>query len=132
MQPGSEPGILTAIGEEGVARLVAAFYHRVRGDDLLGPMYRASLARTGEDFAAAEGWLRDFLLFRLGASDRYTRERGHPRLRARHMPFAIDAAAAERWVAVMSDAMEEVGVPAGAAAMLRPYFSDTAAWMVNR
>lgn len=132
MKPGSEPAILASLGEQGVRQLVAAFYRRVQDDDLLGPMYRASLARTGEGFAAAEERLRDFLLFRLGASDRYTAQRGHPRLRARHAPFPIDALAARRWVDLMARAMREVGVPEPAAGELGAYFSDTAAWMVNR
>lgn len=132
MKPGSESAILAALGDEGVDCLVAAFYRRVQSDDLLGPMYLASLARSGEGFAAAEERLRDFLLFRLGASDRYTRERGHPRLRIRHAPFPIDPPAAGRWVGLMIEAMREVGVPEPAAGELHAYFSDTAAWMVNR
>jgi hemoglobin len=132
VDPGTEPAILAALGQEGFARLTAAFYRRVQTDDLLGPMYRNSLAKTGEDFAAAEARLRDFLLFRMGASDKYTRERGHPRLRGRHMPFAIDAAGAERWIGLMNESMAEIGVPEPAATQLRSYFSDTAMWMVNR
>jgi hemoglobin len=132
MQPGSEPAILAAMGPDGLARLTAAFYRRVQADDLLGPMYQASLARTGEDFAHAQARLCDFLRFRIASDDKYTRERGHPRLRARHMPFLIDAPAAERWMRLMSDSIAEIGVPEPAAAQLRQYFADTAAWMINR
>jgi hemoglobin len=132
VQPGSEPVILNALGEDGFTRLTAAFYRRVQADDLLGPMYRESLARTGEDLAAAEGRLRDFLRFRFGASDQYIRDRGHPRLRGRHMPFPIDRAAADRWMRLMTESIAELGVPEPVAAELHEYFSHTATFMINR
>ena len=71
------------MGEEGLTRLVAAFYQRVRTDDVLAPLY------PPEDWEGAEKRLRDFLIYRFGGSDRYIQERGHPRLRGRHMPFSI-------------------------------------------
>src|SRR5262245_35500036 len=72
------------IGEEGFARVVAAFYAQVPADDVLGPMYPPA------DLPGAEQRLRDFLVGRFGGPQRYIEERGHPRLRARHAPFAID------------------------------------------
>ena len=83
------------IGEEGFARLVGAFYAQVPADDILGPMYPA------HDLAAAEVRLRDFLVGRFGGPPRYIEQRGHPRLRMRHMPFAIDQAARDRWMQLM-------------------------------
>lgn len=131
MSPGAEKIILDALGAAGLNRLVGAFYRRVATDDLLGPMYRASLAETGEDLAAAESRLLGFMLFRMGADDRYVRERGHPRLRARHARFTIDASGAERWVRLMDEAMTEVNVVEPARSELASFFRDTAAWMVN-
>ena len=91
--PLSEGEVYARIGEDGFARLVRAFYAQVPGDDVLGRMYPA------HDLAGAEERLRDFLVGRFGGPPRYMEQRGHPRLRMRHMPFAIDTAARNRWVA---------------------------------
>ena len=91
----TEGEVYARIGEEGFARLVHAFYAQVPGDDILGPMYPA------DDLAGAEERLRDFLVGRFGGPPRYIQQRGHPRLRMRHMPFAIDMAARNRWVQLM-------------------------------
>ena len=48
-----------------------------------------------DDLAGAEQRLRDFLIGRFGGPPRYIEQRGHPRLRMRHMPFAIDDGGAE-------------------------------------
>ena len=84
--------IFQAIGEDGFERLVAAFYRQVPGDDVLSPMY------PPDDFVGAEHRLRDFLVGRFGGPPRYIEQRGHPRLRMRHAPFAIDSRARNRWV----------------------------------
>ena len=114
------------IGEAGFERLVAAFYRRVRGDDVLSPMY------PEHDFAGAEQRLRDFLVQRFGGPNRYSQQRGHPRLRMRHFPFAIDKAARDRWVSLMEAALEEAQLPEGAVAPLRRFFHDGATFMINR
>src|SRR5688572_20964504 len=92
------------IGDDGFARLCAAFFRRVPADDLLRPMYEP-------DFAGAEQRLRDFLIGRFGGPDTYVRQRGHPRLRMRHARFHIDRAARDRWVALMTEAMSETALP---------------------
>lgn len=127
-----ETRVYSILGEDGFARLVAAFYRRVETDDILGPMYRDSTERAGETLADAERRLLDFLIYRFGGPARYIERRGHPRLRARHAPFVIDRAAADRWVALMDDAMAETQVPADAAAAMRPFFAHAAEFMINR
>ena len=107
-------------------RLTAAFYTRVRTDDLIGPMY------PPEDFAGAEERLADFLCFRLFGETKYTDERGHPRLRMRHNPFSIGLAERDRWLALMGSAMEECEVPEPAASALRAFFGQVADFMRNR
>ena len=99
-----EQDVLGVVGEDGITRVVAAFYRRVPGDDVLGPMYPA------DDLAGAEERLRDFLIFRLGGSPRYLEQRGHPRLRMRHARFAIDERARDRWMTLMTDAMREAEI----------------------
>lgn len=118
--------IYAAIGEDGFARLVAAFYRQVPGDSILGPMHPA------QDLAGAEQRLRDFLIGRFGGPARYVQQRGHPRLRARHMPFAIDSRARDRWLELMDRALTETNLPAAADATLREFFVAVAAMMINR
>ena len=114
------------IGDEGFVRLVAAFYRRVPGDDILGPMYE------GRSLADAEWRLREFLVGRFGGPGRYVERRGHPRLRMRHHPFAIDRAARDRWVALMDQALAEARLPAEALPPLRQFFADAATFLINR
>jgi hemoglobin len=114
------------IGEEGFARLAAAFYRQVPQDDLLGPMYPKS------DLAGAELRLRDFLVVRFGGPPRYLERRGHPRLRMRHAPFAIGQDARERWVRLMDRALIDAALPAEAEAVLREFFASTATFLINR
>lgn len=121
----TESEVLAACGEQGIRGMVAAFYRRVRMDDLLGPMYPA------DDWEGAEERLAEFLLFRLGASQRYLETRGHPRLRMRHMPFRIGTAERDRWLELMTAAMEETRVPAAARAFLDPFFAQVADFMRN-
>jgi hemoglobin len=115
-----------AIGEDGFTRLIAAFYRQVPGDEILGPMYPA------DDLEGAELRLRDFLVFRFGGPQRYLAQRGHPRLRMRHVPFAIGQAARDRWMQMMNRALEETKLPAEAEAVLREFFESTATFMINR
>jgi hemoglobin len=114
------------IGEDGFERLVRAFYAQVPGDDVLGPMY------PDADMAGAEERLRDFLVGRFGGPSRYIDRRGHPRLRMRHAPFAIDQRARDRWVLLMTRALDEAKLPAASDAVLRAFFAGTATFMMNR
>lgn len=125
MPPLPESAVYKAIGEAGFARLVAAFYRRVQGDDILGPMY------PPHDMAGAEVRLRDFLVGRFGGPQRYIAQRGHPRLRARHMPFRLDQRARDRWVALMEAALAEAQLEPASAATLRAFFADTATFLMN-
>ena len=118
--------IFGVIGEKGFHDLVAAFYRQVPGDDILGPMYPA------HDLPGAEERLRDFLVGRFGGPSRYIEQRGHPRLRMRHAPFAVTPAARERWMQLMTRALDETRLPAPADATLRAFFADVATMMVNR
>jgi len=118
--------IYSLIGEQGFARLIAAFYRQVPGDDILGPMY------SPEDLQGAEERLRDFLIFRFGGPTRYIEQRGHPRLRMRHAPFPIGQAARDRWMKLMTTALSEADLPAEADAVLRGFFDSTATFMINK
>ena len=122
----NEHEIFAVIGEEGFRQLVAAFYRQVPADDILGPMYPA------DDLAGAEQRLRDFLVGRFGGPSRYIEQRGHPRLRMRHSPFAVTPAARHRWLQLMARALDETRLPVEADTILRQFFAEVATMMVNR
>ncbi len=122
----NETEVMKLCGEDGIRRMVAAFYQRVRTDDLIGPMY------PDNDWEAAEGRLAEFLLFRLGASTRYLETRGHPKLRMRHITFKIGVSERDRWVELMTAAMEETAVPEAAREFLDPFFTQVADFMRNQ
>lgn len=121
-----EHQIYERIGEEGFEKLVHAFYKQIPQDDLLGPMYPA------DDLAGAEERLRDFLVGRFGGPPRYVEQRGHPRLRMRHAPFPVDRAARDRWMQLMTNALQEAQLPADVSKMLLEFFDGVATFMINR
>lgn len=121
-----EMNVYEVIGEEGFVRVVGAFYRQVPQDDILSKMY------PPEDLHGAEERLRDFLVGRFGGPQRYIERRGHPRLRARHLPFRIDQAARDRWMALMDNAFAEAALPAEAERFLREFLSQMATFMINQ
>lgn len=121
-----ENQIYDAVGEDGIRRLVAAFYRQVPGDDILGPMY------PEEDLEGAESRLRGFLIFRFGGPQDYIAERGHPRLRLRHAPFELDQAARDRWVQLMWNAFDETDLPSEAVVAMKTFLSQVATFLINR
>ena len=121
-----ENDVYGRIGEEAIARVVAAFYAKVPHDDVLGAMY------PPEDLAGAEQRLRDFLIYRFGGPQRYLEERGHPRLRARHGRFAIDQRARDRWMTLMTAALAEARLPADVEMVMRTFLDGIATFLMNR
>lgn len=115
-----------SVGEPKLRAMVAAFYRRVRSDDVIGPMY------PQEDWEGAEKRLADFIVYRFGGPQTYIQERGHPRLRARHFPFPIGEAERDRWLELMGQAMRETGIPDQAAPLIGGFFAQVAEMMRNR
>ena len=107
------------------ASLVSAFYVRVATDPILRPMYPA------DDLHGAEERLRMFLEQYWGGPTTYSEQRGHPRLRMRHSPYAIDAAARDRWVQLMAEAVHEQSLPEPMETMLWDYLVGAAYAMQN-
>ena len=118
--------IYDLLGEETLAAVVAAFYRRVPGDDVLGPMY------PEHDLEGAEHRLRTFLVYRFGGPQTYLQERGHPRLRMRHIPFVVDERARDRWMSLMMAAVDEVGVAPEHRDYLETFLGDIATFLRNR
>ncbi len=121
-----EQHVYAAIGHAGFDRLADAFYRQVPTDDILGPMYPA------DDLEAARHRLRDFLIFRFGGPQTYIEQRGHPRLRIRHAPFAIGQTARDRWLQLMTRALEEAALPEEPRSILRSFFESTTTFLINR
>jgi len=114
-------------GEERVRALVDRFYDLMD----LEPAYRALRAVHGSDLAQARQKLFWFLCGWLGGPNHYIERFGHPRLRARHIPFKIGLAERDQWLACMDQAMGELGVEQALRAKLREAFFGTADWMRN-
>ena len=112
-------------GDETFRELVDAFYLRIETDSLLRPLFPDHLeAGKYHQFL--------FLTQYWGGPARYQLERGHPRLRMRHAPFAIDRAARDAWVGHMVAAIDEVGIAEPDRALLVEYFERSATFMINQ
>ena len=121
-----EQDVYSAIGQAGFERLIDAFYRQIPSDDILGPMYPA------QDLEGARQRLRDFLIFRFGGPQTYIEQRGHPRLRMRHAPFAIGQAARNRWLELMMRALDETALPGEPRQILQSFFESTTTFLINR
>ena len=114
-------------GEEKVKALVDRFYDLMD----LDPGYAALRAAHGNTLENARQRLFWFLCGWLGGPQHYTERFGHPRLRARHLPFRIGIRERDQWVGCMDQAMGEVGVDEKLRTRLRDSFFQTADWMRN-
>ena len=112
-------------GDATFERIVALFYAGVERDPLLRPLYP-------DDLGPAKRHLTLFLIQFFGGHPTYSQLRGHPRLRARHLPFPITRAVRDAWVRNMTAALDQVDLPAEARAALDRYFDDAATFLVNR
>ena len=115
-------------GEDCVQALTERFYDLMD----LDPAYAQLRAAHGSDLANARQRLFWFLCGWLGGPQHYTERFGHPRLRARHMPFAIGITERDQWLACMDQAMGETGVDAALRKRLNESFFQTADWMRNQ
>jgi hemoglobin len=112
-------------GHETFRRLIAGFYARVETDPVLRPLY------PEEDLQPAAERLRMFLEQYWGGPRTYSEVRGHPRLRARHVPFRVDEAARVAWLANMRAALDEIGLHPEADRVLWDYLKTAAQMLVN-
>ena len=112
-------------GEETFRRLVHRFYAGVADDPVLRPLYPEA------DLSGAERRLRMFLEQYWGGPRTYSDERGHPRLRMRHVPFRIGLAERDAWLRHMRAALDSLGLPPEAERLLWDYLVMAAHSMVN-
>jgi hemoglobin len=113
------------LGEETFRRIVARFYAGVAADPLLRMLY------PEPDLGPAEERLRMFLIQYWGGPHTYSDQRGHPRLRMRHAPFAISSTERDAWLRHMRDALDSVELSAEADAQLWGYLTMAADSMRN-
>jgi len=115
-------------GEQAVRRLVERFYQLM--DEL--PEARAIRAMHPVDLAPAKEKLFQFLSGWMGGPPLYAERHGPPRLRLKHLPFPIDAAARDAWMACMSRALEEQVADDELRAQLTASFFKTADFLRNQ
>jgi hemoglobin len=112
-------------GHEAFDRLVREFYRGVMADPVIAPMYPA------DDIEGAVWRLTAFLEQYWGGPRTYEEQRGHPRLRMRHQPFAINPAARDRWLGHMRAALDSLELAPLVDAELWDYLERAAFSMVN-
>lgn len=112
-------------GEATFRRLVASFYTGVRADPLLRPLY------PEDELEAAEERLALFLIQYWGGPSTYGDQRGHPRLRMRHAPFAIGPEERDAWLRHMREALDALELPGEQAGPLWEYLHNAAFAMQN-
>jgi hemoglobin len=115
-------------GDASVRTLVDRFYDLMDLEREYADLRRAH----GSDLAAARDKLYWFLSGWLGGPDLYIERFGHPRLRARHLPFAIGVRERDQWLACMNQAMVECSVAEDLRVRLLQAFFQTADWMRNQ
>src|SRR5919202_3503982 len=123
--PSSEPPVdartvfQAAGGAETFERIVARFYEGVADDPVLRPLYP-------EDLTASRDHLALFLIQYFGGPSTYSAQRGHPRLRMRHLPFTIGRRERDAWVRHMTAALEAEALPPPVRDLMADYFDGAA------
>jgi len=115
-------------GEATVGKLCDRFYALMESV----PQFAELRALHPQDLKSSRDKLFMFLSGWLGGPDLFVEQFGHPRLRARHMPFAIGIRERDQWLACMVLAMEEVGIAPPIRAKLLENFFHTADFMRNQ
>lgn len=115
-------------GEQAILSLVDRFYFYM--DTLpeaagIRAMHRSSLAGSRDKlFKFFSGWL--------GGPDLFVQQYGHPRLRARHFPFAIGPAERDQWMLCMNKALDEISMESPLREALRQALLQLATHMINQ
>ena len=121
----NEQTVYEQIGDATIKRLVDRFYALVEQDPQLRPLFPVNLepGKQGQYL---------FLVQYFGGPDTYSQERGHPRLRMRHAPFAIGKQQRDLWVGHMLTALNELNLPEPARSTMEEYFRRSATFMINQ
>lgn len=111
-------------GEPTFRKLVNTFYAKIEADVTLRQIFP-------DDLEQGKQWQKLFLMQYFGGPTEYNEIRGHPRLRMRHFPFAIDRNAGQLWLKYMLESIDETGISDPARSIMRDYFERAAVHMIN-
>lgn len=124
--PGAEDTLYSHVGGlPFFVALVERFYAAVEADPVLRPLYP-------QDLGPGKANLAEFLAQYWGGPPTYNERRGHPRLRMRHVGFAIGTRERDAWVGHMTAAVRASGAGPDETAAMIAYFRDAASMLVNR
>lgn len=124
-----KPSMFDRIGGAlGIDRIVETFYFHM---DTM-PEARAIRSMHADDPSHTKQVLKRYLCEWTGGPRLYSVEKGHPRLRQRHMGFVIDSAAARAWMACMAAALREHVADAQARQEIQEAMAKLADWMRNK
>lgn len=112
-------------GYPTIEKIVARFYEGVAGDEVLRPLY------PEEDLAPAAERFTLFLVQYWGGPTTYSDNRGHPRLRMRHAPFAVTPKARDHWLLHFREGLDAANLPPEQDAKFWDYVTHAAQFMVN-
>jgi len=113
-------------GEPVFRLLVQRFYARVAEDPVLRAVY------PDDDLSPATERLTLFLVQYWGGPSTYSQQRGHPRLRMRHQPFAIGQAERDAWLGHMTAAVDSLDLAPAVSKALLDYFATASTAMINQ
>ena len=124
--PIETPTLFEAVGGAIVfERIVENFYDGLSQDPILRPLYPVELSESKKMMSL-------FLMQYFGGPTTYSEQRGHPRLRMRHLPFSIGQAERDGWIKHMKAAIEAENLPPEISSAMMDYFERTATFMMNR
>jgi len=113
------------LGEENILKMAKVFYEGVAEDELMRAMYPKDLAPAEERFAL-------FLVQVFGGPTTYSDKRGHPRLRRRHFPYAINFDARTHWMQHIETAVNTIEMDAEIKRQIMAYFEKASLHMINK
>lgn len=125
-EPNPEQSVYEAVGGSAVFEIITeVFYQHVAADEVLSHMY------PEEDLGPAQQRLQLFLEQYFGGPTTYSQRRGHPRLRARHVPYQVDDDARRRWLAAFRAGLDAAALSPEHDALIWDYAQRAAQFMVN-
>jgi hemoglobin len=116
--------VFELIGADQIKQLTSYFYEEVASNSALRKLYP-------EDLSGAEERLYLFLLQVFGGPQTYSEQRGHPRLRMRHLEWKIDSAMRNHWLNAMFTALDKLQLDPNVKELMMEYFIKVANHMIN-